>query len=259
MAAFFWSLGPASGGEQIMMLTIVGEVGSLQVTSSTGQQIPVKDFQPCIQTSQTLAIGPVPLLFLPLTANGTGCVAPGQTAPILPQETSSSPTDPGTTSPNPFCDALTKDNTVFTTAGSGGSVTSPKTPKELCDAAQMSPALMAARSSFESACGMLRADQANVTAYTAVAAAAATVCAGFIAAAATTPWPVNLGLALVAVVFGIIALIFVLLAATAAIAVGSDESVLDMAQQAWESAVAAVKTACCPAWITINTSDLVCP
>jgi hypothetical protein len=56
-----------------------------------------------------------------------------------------------------------------------------------------------------------------------------------------------------------IALSFSIAAALTASAVAFDESVLDSCQQAWESAVAVVKTACCPAWITINTADLVCP
>jgi len=174
----------------------------------------------------------------------------------VPSATSPSPTDPFTVGPNPFCDALTK--SVDTIVGSGGSVTS---PQGQCAAAQTSPALSAARSSFDSACAKLRRDQANVAAYVGAAAVLGTIAGGFIAAAATVGtayWIAEIVLALLALFFACMAALFSSMAAQAAIDVGSDESLLDMAQQAWESAVAAVKTACCPAWITVNTADLVC-
>lgn len=262
MAAFYWSIGPAVGGGQMMALTIVGEVYFLQVTSSAAtmnQPLAVPDFKTCI-ASQTLEIGPVPLSFLPLTASGTGCAAPGQTPPTVPAATSPSPTDPNTTGPNPFCDALTHGGTVDTTSGGGGSIMTPQSPKELCDAAQNSPALSFARHLFEDACADLRKDQANVAAYAGVAAAAAAVAAAFIAAAVAVEfWVDQLVFAALAAIFGGIALAFSILSAQAASQVSGDESFMDKAQMAWESAVAAVRTACCPAWITITTADLVCP
>jgi hypothetical protein len=263
MAGFFWTIGPAVGGGQMMSLTIAGEVGFLQVTSSASsgyQVVAVPDFKPCIP-GQTVEIGPVPLSFLPLTANGTGCVPAGQMPPMVPTATSQSPTDPNTTGPNPFCDALTHGGTVDTTSGGGGSIMTPQSPKELCDAAQNSAALSAARSSYVSACALLRRDQANLTAYLAVAAAAQGAAAGFTAAAFATgiAWYVALVFAILAIIFGAIAIAFFVLAGQAANDVGFDESLLDSAQKAWESAVAAVRAACCPAWITINTADLVCP
>jgi hypothetical protein len=259
MAAFYWSNGPNQGSSQVMLLTIVGEVGVLQVTSSAqsgNQLVPVQNFQPCIQT-QTVECGPVPLGFLPLTANGTACVAAGQTPPIVPQATSASPTDPSPNGPNPFCPALTAGGTAFTTPDGGGSAT---TPKALCDAAQKSSALSVARSSFDSACGTLRSDQANVAAYTVVAANAQALAGGLTAAALASgvAWYVGLVLGILATIAGAIAIAFMVLAAQAASRVASDESLLDSAQQAWESAVAAVRAACCPAWITVNTADLVC-
>jgi hypothetical protein len=57
MTAFFWSIGPAQGSLQTMILTIVGEVGFLEVTSSAlsgGVQVPVSNFQPCIMASQNI-------------------------------------------------------------------------------------------------------------------------------------------------------------------------------------------------------------
>jgi len=258
MAGFFWSNGPAQGSAQTMLLTIVGEVGMLQVTSSAqsgNQPIPVQNFQQCIPT-QSVVCGPVPLSFLPLTASGTGCAPVGQIPTMVPMATSASPTDPNMTGVNPFCDALTAGGIAFTTPDGGGSAT---TPKELCDAAQNSSALSEARSAFEFACEMLRSDQANVTAFVGAAAAAAAVCAALIAAAVVVAnWIAQLVLAIAAVVAGAIALIFSMLAAQAASDVSMDEDLLDSAQKAWESAVAAVKKACCPAWITVNTADLVC-
>jgi hypothetical protein len=258
MAAFFWTIGPSVGGGQTMLLLVVGDVSILTVTSSApsgSTPIPFMGFQPCIPGSQSLTIGPVPLSFLPLVASGLGCGAPGSVS-VVPSGTSPSPTDPFTDGPNPFCDALTK--SVDTIVGSGGSVTS---PQGQCAAAQMSPALSAARSSFDSACAMLRRDQANVTAYTGIAAVLGAIAVGFVAAAATVGtanWIAEIVLALLALFFGCMAALFSYMAAQAAINVGSDESLLDSAQRAWESAVAAVKTACCPAWITVNTADLVC-
>lgn len=260
MAAFFWSIGPNNGSLQIMELTIVGEVTDLLVTSSAqslNQPIAVPDFKPCVP-SQTIQCGPVPLLFLPLSANGFLCGGPaGQTPNTVPSATSPSPTDPNTTGSNPFCAALTSGGTVLTTFDGGGSTT---TPQEMCVAAQNSAALSAARSSFESACAMLRSDQANVTVYVGAAAATQAAAAAFTAAAFATglAWFVALGFAIAASITGALAIIFSILAGQAASNVGADESLLDSAQKAWESGVAAVKSACCPAWITVNTADLVC-
>jgi hypothetical protein len=124
----------------------------------------------------------------------------------------------------------------------------------------MSPALSAARHNFDVACAALRSDQANVAAYAAVAAAAAAVAAAAIGAAIATPnWIAAIVLAVIAIISGAIAVAFSVLAAASSNNVSFDEGLLDSAQKAWESAVAAVRTACCPAWITINTNDLVCP
>jgi hypothetical protein len=257
MAAFFWSNGPAMGSQQTMLLTIVGEVDKLQVISSGGglyQPVPVQNFVRCIPT-QTIVCGPVPLVFLPLTASGTGCVPAGQTVTLVPTATSASPTDPFTTGPNPFCDALTAGGIAFVTPEGGGFGT---TPQERCDAAQKSPALGAARSAFDSACAHLRSDQSNVTAYVGAAAAAATIGGGLVAAAVMVPYPANVVLAVLAVIAFAVAIIFSILAVNAIHDVGVDEGLLEAAQRAWESAVAAVRAACCPAWITINTADLVC-
>ena len=260
MAAFFWSIGPSNGSLQIMELTIVGEVTNLLVTSSAqslNQPIAVPDFKPCIPT-QTVACGPVPLSFLPLTANAFLCGAlEGQPPNTVPSATSQSPTDPIPVGSNPFCPALTSGGTVTTTFGGGGST---MTPQEMCAAAQNSAALSTARSAFVSACAMLRMDQANVTA-DAGAAAALQAAAGAAAAAsaiASLAWFVALAFGIVATILGGLAIVFSILAGEAAKHVGIDESLMDSAQQAWESAVAAVRTACCPGWITINTADLVC-
>src|SRR5258708_3733230 len=220
------------------------------------QPVPVQGFQPCI-TTQTVVCGPVPLNWLPLSANGFSCVPAGQTPQIVPAATSASPTDPSTNGPNPFCDALTKGGIVFTTPDGGGSVT---TPKEKCDAAQNSPALSSARSAYDSACAMLRSDQASQAVYTGLGAAMQGVAGGFTAAAFASgiAWFVALVFAILATIFGALAIVFFVLAGQAANRVGVDESLLDSAQQAWESAVAAVRAACCPACITINTADLVC-
>lgn len=259
MAAFYWSIGPAQGSAQIMLLTIVGEVTGLQVTSRSdlgNQPVPVQGFQPCIPT-QTVPCGPVPLVWLPLTANAFVCGAAGDTPQIVPTATSPSPTDPNTNGANPFCAALTSGGTVLTTPGGGGSAT---TPKDMCDAAQNSAALTAARTAFESACGMLRSDQANAAVYVGLAAAFEGAAVTFTIASAATGlafW-VAIAFAILAIIFGGLAILFSALAGEAASRVASDESLLDSAQKAWESAIAAVRNACCPAWITINTADLVC-
>ena len=134
------------------------------------------------------------------------------------------------------------------------------TPKEKCDAAQNSPALSAARSAFVAACGTLRSEQSKVAVFTGLAAAMQAAAVAFTIAAATTSaaWYVALVLAILAVIFGALAITFAVLAGEAANRVAADETLLDSAQQAWESAVAAVRAACCSAWITINTADLVC-
>jgi len=239
-----------------MYLTIIGEVSSVTVTSSAAtlhQLVQVKGFQACIPYSQTLECGPVPSNFLPLTATGFGC--PGDSESIVPSATSPSPDDPSPNGPNIFCDVLSS-GTIDTTPGGGGSVTS---PQEKCAAAQKSSALSAARSSYESACAMLRSDQALVTVYIGAAAAATATLAALVALAAIpVPWVVSIIIWTLITVASALAIAFSVLAAQTASRVGSDESILDMAQQAWEAAVAAVRTACCPAWITINTADLVC-
>jgi len=174
-----------------------------------------------------------------------------------PVTTSPSPDDPSPNGPNIFCDVLSS-GTIDTTPGGGGSVTS---PQEKCAAAQKSSALSAARSSYESACAMLRSDQALVTVSDtcgAAAAATATLAALVALAAIPVPWVVSIIIWTLITVASALAIAFSVLAAQTASRVGSDESILDMAQQAWEAAVAAVRTACCPAWITINTADLVC-
>ena len=111
-----------------------------------------------------------------------------------------------------------------------------------------------------SACARLPTDQANVTVYTAVATVAAGIAGVLIALAiAADFWVAQLVLGFLAALFAAVAEAFFMLAADAAWWVGFDESLLDSAQRAWQSAVAAVRTACCPAWITMNTDDLVCP
>ncbi|MBZ5625230.1 MAG: hypothetical protein LAQ69_41990 [Acidobacteriia bacterium] len=263
MAAFYWSIGQVVGGSQTMILTIVGEVIDLQVTSRPelgNQPVPFQGFQACIPT-QNVTCGPVPLTWLPLTANGYLCAGAGQTTSSMlpvPSATSQSPTDPNPNGPSPFCDAQTHGGIFYTTPTGGGSATNPPDP---CDAAQKSPALSAARSYYEYACGLLRSDQANVTVYTGIAAAAQAAAIGFTAAAAASGilWYVAAVFAVIAMIFGAIALLFSLLAAQASIDLGLDETRLDLAQKAWESAIAAVRTACCPALITISTADLVCP
>jgi hypothetical protein len=269
MAAFYWSNGPSSGGAVTMYLTIVGEVRDLDVRSSPSTMaasVPVTGFQQCIP-SQTVTCGPVPLQFLPLSANARGCGAP-QIEPV-PTAVSASPGDP--TGPGPFCDALTAGGMyTYTTPGgstqpgggggpTGGPGAAPASPREACDAAQNSALLDLARARFNYACLWLRADQANFTAYTAGATAAWGVAGGLAAAAASTPWPANLVLAILAVIAAAIALALTLLAAFAASAVSQDLQRLMDAQTIWRNAIAAVRRACCPAWIVIQTDDLVCP
>jgi hypothetical protein len=269
MAAFYWSNGPASGGAVTMHLTVVGEVSNLDVRSSPatmGQPVPVSGFQQCIPT-QTVDCGPVPLQFLPLTANGFGCGA-SELAPV-PVATSPSPND--STGPGPYCDVLTAGGTfTYTTQPGGtaqpggGSPGSPfgagTTPRDACDAAQNSYVLDLARSRFNYACQLLRSDQANVGAYSAAAATAATIAGGFIAAAALVSfWVAQLILAALAAVAAAVAIIFTALAFAAAADVSRDQQWLAAAQTLWGNAIASVRRACCPAWIVIQTDDLSCP
>ena|ERR1700722_157930 len=258
MASFYWSIGPVVGSAQVMVLTIAGEVGRVAVTSSAdsgGISIAPTGFQPCIGY-QTLQIGPVPLSFLPLIAAGTDCPADGGTPIAVPSATSQSPTDSMTTGMNPFCAALTGGGIVLTTVDGGGTT---DTPQDKCAAAQNSADLASARSAFESACSALRSDQALVTAYAAVTAVAAALAAAFFAAAIVAVWPFNVVLALAFAACLAVALIFLAYTIAATSDVGADEALLDGAQRAWEAGVAAVKNACCAAWITVNTADLVCP
>jgi hypothetical protein len=250
MPSFSWNKGPGSGTIVTMYLTITGEVSSVTVTSSDAtlhQLVQVQGFQACIPYSQTLQCGPVPLQFLPLTATGFGC--PGDSESIVPPAISPSPDDTGL-GPNLFCDVLPP-GPIDTTPGGGGSVMS---PQEKCAAAQKSSALTAARTSYESACGMLRSDQAMVSFYIGAAAAATATLTALVAIAAI-PMPIYVSAIIwtLITIVSALAIAFTVLAAQAASRVGSDETILDMAQQAWEAAVAAVKTACCP------TADLVCP
>lgn len=259
MAGFYWNIGQAVGSEQTMMLTIVGEVINLHVTSSpelANLPVQVTGFTPCVPM-QTVVCGPVPLDWLPLSASGYACGPDGQPQQMVPTATSASPTDPHTDGSNPFCDALTHGGVILTTQDGGGSA---MTPKEKCDAAQHSPALSAARSAFDSACGTLRSDQSNVAVYTGLAAAMQAAAVAFTVAAVTTSaaWYVALVLGILATIFGALAITFAVLAGEAANRVAADEVLLDSAQQAWQSAIAAVRAACCSAWITINTNDLVC-
>jgi len=262
MATFYWSNGQAQGGVQTMLLTIVGEVKDLWVTSTPSpgtsvQRVPVQGFQECIPM-QTVTCGPVPVSFLPLVASGTGCPAPGQaTGFYLPTAVSASPNDP--IGPGPFCDALTAGGIAYTTPGGGGGGPPPQTVHEKCDAAQNSAQLQAVRDWFTYWCSALRTDQSAVSAYVGAAATAAAIGAGFLAAAIAAGWPAVVVFAILASVCFALALVFSILAALAGVDVGIDESGLASAQQSWQQLIAAVRKSCCPAWITISTNDLVCP
>lgn len=267
MASFYWSNGPGSGGAITMHLTIVGEVSNLDVRSSPAtmaQPVPVSGFQQCIPT-QTVDCGPVPLSFLPLSAQGFGCGA-SQLAPV-PVATSPSPNDP--TGPSPYCDILTAggDFTYTTQTGGtaqpgGGTPWTPfggTTPREACDAAQNSSALALARSRFDYACQLKRSDQANSTAYFAAAGVMAAIAGGFIAAAAIVEfWVAQLILAALAAIAAAVALILTALALAAAADANRDQQMMDAAQTLWRNTVASVKRACCPDWILISTDDLTC-
>ena len=269
MATFYWNNGPSSGSLITMHLTIVGEVSVLHVTSSPAtmggaQPVPVTDFHKCVPF-QTVECGPVPVQFLPLTANGLGCDG-GSQLPV-PSATSASPLDP--TGPGPFCDALTAGGTFTYTQPGGtaqpggapaGAPSGGDTPMAACDAAQHSSQLDLARNLFYSACQLLRFDQASVSAYSAAAGVAAALAGGLVAAAAASGNIYTLiAFAIAAAVAAAVALIFLALALAAAANVSRDQQILASAQTAWRNAIASVRRACCPAWIVISTDDLVCP
>ncbi|MGA8925732.1 MAG: hypothetical protein WB462_05875 [Solirubrobacterales bacterium] len=276
MATFFWNRGPDDGTLVTMYLTIAGEVSTLDVRSRPIMMmtvpVPTPDFQQCIPL-QTVACGPVPLDFLPLTATGRGCDGGAQVEPV-PSATSPSPLDPG--GPGPWCDILTAGGTyTYTTTQPGGTAQpgglagalglsgllgdgGPTTPRAACDAAQNSSLLTGARNQFEYFCLLLRSDEAMSTAFFAAAGTAAAIAGVIAGVASAAPYPANVILALVAATFAAAALILTLLAFQFVANASRDRQMMALAQTAWRNAVAAVKLACCPDWITIGTDDLVC-
>jgi hypothetical protein len=123
-----------------------------------------------------------------------------------------------------------------------------------------SPLLDSARANFDMWCAQLRTDNLKVSVYAASAGAAAGLAGIFGAAAfASGNWVTGVILGAIATVLTAVAIAFLVLANQAASSAGLDLTFLNQAQQSWRNAIAAVKRACCPAWIVIDTNDLVCP
>ena len=261
MANFYWNIGSSQGQLVTMDLTIIGEVRDLIVTGTgTVPTMPVTlpiplTFQPCIQY-EVVEFGPLSPSLLPLTARGTDCAL----GSIVQSPLSPSPGDLG--GPGPFCEVLPPVPPIgFTTVGGGGGGGgAPPTPQDKCFAAQHSPLLDSARNLFTTACGMYRTDQALAALYGGLAFAAWQVAAGLAsgAAAAGITW-VGLGFAIAASVVTCIAAVFAALAGHAVANFSADLGLMDLAQTLWHNAIASVKMACCPAWISISTADLTCP
>ncbi len=268
MAAFYWNTGPSQGSGLVLMeLTIVGEIKDLHVTSSPATMsapVTVTGFQECIP-SQTVECGPVPGQFLPLTARGLAC--PGSIEPVQPS-ISPSPLDPGGI--GPWCHLLADAGPITLTQPGGTGMTGggpagmptggATTPMDACAAAQNSSLLDLAHSRFDTACQWLRSDQANAAALGVAAGVAGGIAAALIGAAAAAGfWVAQLILIALAAIAAAVALALTILAIDAAANIGRDQRMLADAQTIWRNAIAAVKSACCPDWIVINTDDLVCP
>jgi hypothetical protein len=247
MSDFFWSRGPEAGGSSItMILTVVPNTQSVQVTSRMGIALPVPGFSPCLATSQSLAVGPVPGDFLPMTAHGLSCPQGATPSRMLMPADSPAPTDaPGV---GPFCSVLNSTPPTLT-----------------CLSAQRSGVLDAARSSFNTACVASRADAANQASYSSASSDAAAIAGaligGAVAALAVPVYGEGVAALLVflAVFFALLTIWFAALAAQAAASAGEDESRMLAAQNAFQQALNRIRTVCCPDWIYVNENDLTCP